>query len=83
MAEMNLQRGKLVAIREGAAATPGGKLQKFLVTKEYYELKTRIHDRLLNLIDLSLIDSLDETTLRQEIRKLVERILYEDSDSVP
>jgi len=82
MAEVNVQRGKILAIREGAAVTPG-KLQKFLVTKEYYELKTRIHDRLLNLIDLSLIDSLDETTLRQEIRKLVERILYEDSDSVP
>jgi pilus assembly protein CpaF len=46
-------------------------------------LKTRIHDRLLNLIDLSLIDSLDEAMLRQEIRRLVERILMEDKASIP
>jgi pilus assembly protein CpaF len=60
-----------------------GKLDRFLITKEYYELKTRIHDRLLNLIDLSLIDSLDEAMLRQEIRRLVERILLEDKRSIP
>jgi pilus assembly protein CpaF len=35
------------------------------------------------MIDLSLIDSLEETTLRQEIRKLVERILVEDKNSIP
>jgi pilus assembly protein CpaF len=46
-------------------------------------LKTRIHDRLLSLIDLSLIDSLDEAMLRQEIRRLVERILMEDKNSIP
>jgi pilus assembly protein CpaF len=46
-------------------------------------LKTRIHDRLLSLIDLSLIDSLDEAMLRQEIRRLVERILIEEKNSIP
>ena len=61
----------------------GPKLQRFLITREYYELKTRIHDRLLDLIDLSLIDSLDEPVLRQEIRKLVERILLENNNPVP
>ena len=60
-----------------------GKLDQFLITKEYYELKTRIHDRLLSLIDLSLIESLDEAMLRQEIRRLVERILMEDKNSIP
>jgi pilus assembly protein CpaF len=60
-----------------------GKLEQFLITKEYYELKTRIHDRLLSLIDLSLIDSLDEAMLRQEIRRLVERILIEEKNSIP
>jgi pilus assembly protein CpaF len=60
-----------------------GKLDRFLITKEYYELKTRIHDRLLSLIDLSLLDSLEENVLRQEIRKLVERILAEEKNSIP
>ncbi len=56
---------------------------KFLVSKECFELKTRIHDRLLDLVDLSILDTLDGTTLRQEIRKVVERILGEDNTSVP
>ena len=37
-----------------------GNGKDFSATNEYYELKTRIHDRLLYLIDLSLIESLDQ-----------------------
>jgi len=59
------------------------KLDRLLITNEYFELKTRVHDRLLSLIDLSLIDTLDEDQLGQEIRKLVERILYEEKNPVP
>jgi pilus assembly protein CpaF len=53
------------------------------LTKKYYELKAKIHDRLLEMIDLSLIDTVNETALRQEIRRLVERILAEDNHTVP
>jgi pilus assembly protein CpaF len=59
------------------------KANKFYASKDYYDLKTRIHDRLLNLVDLSILDSLDETLLRQEIRKLVDRILSENHYNVP
>ncbi|HBG47006.1 MAG TPA: pilus assembly protein CpaF [Deltaproteobacteria bacterium] len=52
--------------------------KKLIHTNEYYELKTRIHDRLLDLIDLSLLDSLDREFVRHEIRKLVARILQEE-----
>ncbi len=72
-----------MGMRGSGPAAVEGKLEQFLITKEYYELKTRIHDRLLSLIDLSLIDSLDEAMLRQEIRRLVERILMEDKNSIP
>jgi pilus assembly protein CpaF len=82
MAEMN-RPNKTLSLRNGRPLPAEGKLDRFLITKEYYELKTRIHDRLLNMIDLSLIDSLEEATLRQEIRKLVERILVEDKNSIP
>jgi pilus assembly protein CpaF len=82
MAVMNIRSNKPMGVRGGRPA-PEGKLEQFLITKEYYELKTRIHDRLLNLIDLSLIDSLDEAMLRQEIRRLVERILMEQKNSIP
>ena len=47
----------------------------YLVGSEYQELKGRIHDRLLELLDFSLIDSLDRQALRQEIVKLVEQIM--------
>jgi pilus assembly protein CpaF len=52
-------------------------------TAEYYELKKAIHDRLLDLIDLSRLDSLDGATLRAEIRRLVEQILGEQRDCIP
>ena len=55
----------------------------FTPTNEYYELKTRIHDKMLDLMDLTLIDSLDQQILRKEIGKLIEKILYEESSSVP
>jgi pilus assembly protein CpaF len=47
----------------------------YLVGSEYQELKSRIHDRLLDLLDFSLLDSLDRQALRQEIVKLVEQIM--------
>ncbi len=60
-----------------------GKPEKRPFPKEYFELKTRIHDRLLDLIDLSLIDSIGETQLKQEIRNLVEKILVEEKNRLP
>jgi pilus assembly protein CpaF len=83
MAVTNMRSNKAMGMRNSGPVPVEGKLEQFLITKEYYELKTRIHDRLLTLIDLSLIDSLDEAMLRQEIRRLVERILMEDKNSIP
>src|SRR5512139_1995984 len=60
-----------------------GKAERLAPTKEYYELKTRIHDRLLDTIDLTLLDSLDRHILRQEIGKLVERMLHDEKKIVP
>ena len=74
---------KTAPIRSAEVIPTKGKLHRLLVTNEYFELKTRIHDRLLNLIDLSLIETLEEGVLRQEIRKLVERILLEEKNPIP
>jgi pilus assembly protein CpaF len=56
-----------------------GKGPQMVVANEYHELKTRIHNRLLDLIDLSLINTMDEARLKQEIRKMVEKMLLEDN----
>jgi pilus assembly protein CpaF len=53
------------------------------IPEEYFELKTHIHDRLLDLVDLSIIDTLDRDSLKTQIRILVERILREDATSFP
>ncbi len=45
----------------------------------YFELKARIHNRLIELMDLTLIGSLEQERLRQEIRRLVERIIKEEN----
>jgi len=50
---------------------------------EYFEFKSRIHDRLLDMIDLSLIETLDRETLNAQIRQIVERILKEEDFSLP
>jgi len=50
---------------------------------EYFELKAGIHDRLLDMIDLSVIDKMDRDTLRVQIRKVVEKILREESFNLP
>jgi pilus assembly protein CpaF len=42
-----------------------------------------IHDRLLNLLDLSLLDKLKREELNLQIRKVVEKILSEESFSLP
>jgi pilus assembly protein CpaF len=53
------------------------------VPEEYFELKTIIHDRLLDLVDLSVIDTLDRESLKSQIRLLVEKILREDMTAIP
>jgi len=53
----------------------------YLVGSEYQDLKSRLHDRLLDVLDFALLDSLDKQVLRQEIVKLVEQILA--SETVP
>jgi pilus assembly protein CpaF len=68
--------GTSVAIREDETS-------RLTPTHEYYELKSRIHDRLLDTIDLSVLDSLDRQILRQEIGKMVARILYDEKNIIP
>jgi pilus assembly protein CpaF len=51
--------------------------------QEYFEFKAQIHDRLLDLIDLSLIDKLDRETLGMQIRQVVEKILREETFKLP
>ena len=50
---------------------------------EYFELKARIHDRLLDIIDLSIIESLEKRVLKAQIKELVKNILQEEKGNFP
>jgi pilus assembly protein CpaF len=52
-------------------------------THDFNELKSQVHNRLVELLDLSLIDKLEEQLLRQEIRRLTASILSEDGMRMP
>ena len=45
----------------------------------YEELKVAIHQKLLDRVDLSVMESLSEERLREEIAQLVQRLLAEDA----
>jgi pilus assembly protein CpaF len=47
------------------------------------ELKTRIHDRLLDLIDLSLMETLDRGMLKSELQIVLGKIIAEEDHLVP
>ena len=46
--------------------------KEYIYGSEYQNLKSRIHDKLLNSIDLSILESLDQHVLRQEISHLAD-----------
>ncbi len=55
----------------------------FSSSQQYDQLKSEIHNRLIETIDLSIIDTLDKTRLQQEIRRAIERIIAENIFNVP
>ena len=64
-------------VRHGAAE------QGFVTTNEYQELKTAIQNKLLDVIDLKLLETIEKGHLRQEIKRLAERVLSEEKNTVP
>jgi len=76
--------GGTAAMAQSAEALLASKAKRrSFIPNEYYELKTRIHDRLIDLMDLSLLDTYDENMLTPQIRRLVEQILQEDENRIP
>ena len=53
------------------------------VPEEYFEFKTRIHDRLLDLVDLSKLDRMDPSILKPELKKVIDKALQEDNQAIP
>ncbi len=56
---------------------------KDILPEEYFDFKSRIHDRMLDLVDLSMLDRVDPDMLKPELRAVVDKILKEDPSSIP
>ena len=57
--------------------------QRIYMPDEYFEFKAGIHNRLLDMVDLSIIDTLDRNSLAAQIRQLTEKILKEEHFALP
>lgn len=56
---------------------------KAFMPDEYFEFKSKIHDRLLEELDLSVLDRIEPSILKAELKGVVDRILREDPNSLP
>ena len=54
-----------------------------LLPEEYFDFKSKIHDRLLDLVDLSILERVEPDMLKPELRAVVDKILREDLDAIP
>jgi len=56
---------------------------KRYMADEYFKFKDKIHSRLLEILDLSLIDTMEKETLVSQIKQVTKKILESESGSMP
>ncbi|SDY66683.1 CpaF family protein [Nitrosomonas sp. Nm58] len=66
------------AATQSASAIPAPNHAALQNNAVYHELKSRIHEGLLNRMDLAVMESLPQERLLSEIKSLVERLLIEE-----
>ncbi|WP_338033297.1 CpaF family protein [Desulfovibrio mangrovi] len=64
-------------------AAPAGNGNEETHDEGYYLIKAQIHERLIELLDLSAVESLPPAKLREEISRLVEKLLREEFRQAP
>lgn len=83
-ARLNRNVARVKPVSAGARTAKGGAREGVKdQTDHYFEIKTRIHDRLIDMIDLSLLDTLSEPEMRAEIAKVTEGLLWEEFQNAP
>lgn len=73
-------RDRLEKIEHDTTPAPVPTPQAILAeNRSYQELKSRIHQKLLDRVDLSLMESMPQNILQEELKVLVERLLAEET----
>lgn len=73
-------RDRLENIRQDEAKLPlMPEPPAFIENRTYQELKSRIHQKLLDRVDLTVMESLPSDKLKEELKLMVERLLSEET----
>lgn len=76
-------RDRLEDVKNDAAQMPlNGPQAIFAENKSYQEMKSRIHRKLLDRVDLVMMESMAPDQLHEELKTLVERLLSEETVAI-
>jgi pilus assembly protein CpaF len=64
-----------VISRRGITSSPAGSVAN---SERFFELKTRVHQKLLNVLNMDALKAVSRERLRGEVQSVVERIVSED-----
>ena len=68
--------------KDEAPVIPAQQQYGFMGYKEYQDLRSRIHRKLLDRVDLVMMESMSPERLREELKTLVERLIVEESTPI-
>jgi pilus assembly protein CpaF len=54
-----------------------------MVSDEYYDYKDAIHDKLIDSLDLTVVERMPQDVVRRQIRELVEQIMRDEDGGIP
>lgn len=76
-------RDRLEEIKNDTSQVPTATPQSgFMGNKVYQELRSRIHRKLLDRVDLAMMENMPPELLREELKTLVERLLSEETMAI-
>lgn len=76
-------RDRLEDIKNVTAQVPLNKdINGFMGNKVYQELRSRIHRKLLDRVDLAMMENMAPEQLREELKTMVERLLAEEAVAI-
>ncbi|OYY82351.1 MAG: pilus assembly protein CpaF, partial [Methylophilales bacterium 16-45-9] len=76
---MSSLRDKLQQPVGGPNGSPGQEPVDAGKENDYQDLRVRVHNKLLDRVDLTAMESIPDAQLREELRQVVERILTEEA----
>ena len=78
-----LKRKRPTPVSSGSSQSKGKAAPAKPQADHYFDVKTNIHSRLIDILDLSLLDTLSDKEMRVEVAKVAESLLREEFKDAP